>query len=107
MGQATWLLIDAPQALRVIDRMQHRPSVVIARFADLNAQLLSRVMPDWVICNLISPDFDATELLHRIRRTGWRGTVGVVVSADMPEADILKTELQETAPKLDIAILVS
>lgn len=104
-GHSTWLLIDAPQALRVIDRMQHRPSVVIARYADLNARLLSRVMPDWLVCPVISIDFDAIELLRRIRRTSWRGTVGVVMTPEMPDSSILQDELQHAAPNHVIRIL--
>lgn len=106
MGQATWLLIDAPQVLRVINTMPNRPSVVIARYADLNAKLLIRVMPDWVICPLISNDFDASELLKRIRRTRWRGIVGVIAAPDMPDLDALRTELEDIAPNLDIRVLV-
>lgn len=93
----TLLLIEVPQALPLIDRLPRRPSVVIARFNGLDRALLRRVLPNRVICPLIAADFDAMEVLRRLRSLRWQGPVEVVGSNVINPA-MVEEELRAALP---------
>lgn len=102
----TLLLIEVPQALPLIDQLPKRPSVVIARFNGLDRALLDRVSPDRVICPLISGEFDAMEVLKRLRSLRWKGPVEVVGPA-IANPEMVEKELRSALPGRNVSLLRS
>lgn len=100
----TLLLIEVPQALPLIDRLPRRPSVVIARFQGLDKALLKRVNPDRVICPLISAEFDALEVLRRLRGLRWQGPVQIVGS-QVANPAMVESELRAALPGRQVSLL--
>lgn len=100
----TLLLIEVPQALPLIDQLPQRPSVVIARFIGLDKALLDRVSPTRVICPLISGDFDAMEVLKRLRTLRWKGPVEVV-GPEMANPEMIERELRSALPGREVILL--
>jgi len=100
----TLLLIEVPQALPLIDRLPRRPSVVVARFNGLDRALLRRVLPSRVICPLIAEDFDAVEVMARLRSLRWMGPVEVIGSG-LRHADMIEDELRAALPGREVNLL--
>lgn len=100
----TLLLIEVPQALPLIDMLPKRPSVVIARFIGLDKALLDRVSPTRVICPLISAEFDAVDVLRRLRSLRWKGPVEVI-GPEMADHAMVENELRLTLPGRSVNLL--
>ncbi len=93
----TLLLIEVPRALSLIDRLPRRPSLVITRFSGLDQALIRRVAPDRVICPLVSAEFDAFEVMARLRTIRWQGPV-CVIGNDVPDTCMIEEELRAALP---------
>ncbi|QUS35228.1 hypothetical protein [Falsirhodobacter algicola] len=87
-----FLLIDAPHALRSIDTEGAVPGIVVARYVDVSQHLLSRVCPDRIVAPLFGRDFDAHELLTRLRRLSWAGRVDILLP-ELPRPAAVEEEL--------------
>lgn len=100
----TWLVIETPNAFRYLDTLPARPSVVMARYRDLDDRLLARVQADWVLCPLMTPSFDALDVLRQIRQSPLRPQVGIL-SPPLPNSAMVERELRANARDLTIRLL--
>jgi hypothetical protein len=72
-------------------------------YADLNARVLSTILPDLIILPLFGPGFDAIEALGRLERFGYRGDV-LVRTPQLPNIKIVERELAALAPNLQVRL---
>jgi hypothetical protein len=81
------------------------PNVVLTRltYAELNARVLSTVLPDLVILPLFGQGFDAIDALGQLERFGYRGDVLVRAPA-LPNVPIVERELAALAPNLRVRL---
>lgn len=103
-NRETWLVIEAPGAFRVIDRLPQQPSIVMARFSDLGPDLVDRVQPNRVLCPLFARAFDAVDVLRRVSAAQWRTAV-FVLTAPLPNQRMVERELRANAGGLQVDIL--
>ncbi|MGB8813924.1 MAG: hypothetical protein WCC57_12135 [Paracoccaceae bacterium] len=100
----TVLVIDVNDPLSLIEKLIPRPSVVIARFAMLNAELLARVRPECVILPLLSPAFDAIQAIQRLILLGYSGSI-CVFAPPLPNRAMVEAELRGYAPGVVIKLM--
>lgn len=100
----TVLVIDVADPLSLIDRLIPRPSVVMARFAMLNAELLARVRPECVVLPLLSPAFDAIQAIQRLVLLGYSGRI-CILAPPLPNRAMVETELRGYAPGMTIKLM--
>lgn len=102
----TWLVIETREAFRFIEASKARPSIVIARFADLGDDLLRRISPDMIICPLVMSHFDAIEALQKIRHSTWQGRISIISPVPLPNHKMVERELKATAGGLKMELLI-
>lgn len=100
----TALVIEAPEALAMIEALPARPSVVMTRFAMLDRQLLDRVRPDRVVFPLIARHFDAVEVLELLRALSWKGIV-TVIGPQLSAPKVVEAELRSTLPDAAVSLV--
>lgn len=72
-------------------------------FAQLNAHIISQLLPDLIILPLFGPGFDAIEVLAQLERFGYRGDVLVRTPA-LPNSRIVERELAAVVPNLRVRL---
>ena len=70
----------------------------------LDADLLARVRPDCVLCRLFGPDIDATLVALALVELGYRGRL-CVVAPPLPDAGIVRREIQAQAPGMMVEVI--
>lgn len=100
----TWLVIEAPGAFRVIDRLPQQPSVVMARFSDVSPDLVDRVQPARILCPLFARTFDAMDVLRCVSMARWRSNV-FVLTQPLPNQRMVERELRANSGGLKVEIL--
>ncbi|MFV2035631.1 MAG: hypothetical protein ACC631_11105 [Halocynthiibacter sp.] len=73
-------------------------------YLDLDRSVLESIEPDIVLAPLVGIGFDALDLAARLCRLGFRGRFRVL-APDLPNPDIVLTELRAQAPDIDCDLL--
>jgi len=75
-----------------------------AGFAQLDAGLLARVLPDRVLLPLLSVGHDAMAVVERLEQLGYRGQI-TVIAPSLPRARMVEQELQALGPGMRLTLL--
>ena len=73
--------------------------------ADLNAELLDRLKPDYVVSALIGGGVDAMEIAERLTALSFAGAYRAIVSG-LPNLSSVRAEIRSAAPEIDFDIYV-
>lgn len=77
---------------------------VFARFADLDQALLAKTNPEIVLSPLIADDFDAFELVAKLKVLQYKGPYRAI-SSPLLNLTLVRDELRRNAPSLDFDII--
>ena len=80
--------------------------ITAARYEQLDAALLARIMPEQVLLPLFSPPHDATLVIERLQALGYSGRI-TVVSHPLPDARMVERELRTLGPGSRLNVLTS
>ncbi len=78
--------------------------VFVVPFGGLDAALLARLDPGWVIFPLMAPDFDAPLVIERLAELGYAGQA-CVVAPPLPNRRMVEIELRAMAPILHLMLV--
>lgn len=81
------------------DKVTVRP----VAFAALNSAMLYLLRPDLVVSPLFAPDFDAAQLISRLRGIGYGGRLTVI--AQVPNPAMVAAELAELGPGITVKVV--
>jgi hypothetical protein len=98
------LLIEASQALSLLNPRPGTQSVVITHRRLLSASMLQTVRPDIVVAPLIAPQWDLVELAAALRGFGYRGTVHAL-TRPLPRGELIVGELTGLYPDLAFRLI--
>ncbi|HEX9858240.1 MAG TPA: hypothetical protein VGA75_07770 [Paracoccaceae bacterium] len=98
------LVIEAMEALALIAELPRRPVVTLARFAELDHDLLARFQPDCVVFPLFAQRLDATRVVRRLSELGYRGNV-CALAPPLPDGAMVEAELRAVAPDLNLHLI--
>ncbi|EEW26427.1 hypothetical protein [Rhodobacter ferrooxidans] len=99
-----FLLVDAPEALALIDMRVPRPSVVMASFGALDHEILTQVNPDCIVLPLLHPGIDIEQALLVLAALGFGGCICALCPA-LPNRRMVESELRAFAPGLDVRLI--
>jgi hypothetical protein len=71
----------------------------------LNPFTLRRHAPDLILSPLLSGGFDAVDVAEKLNAARFRGMYRVVAD-NLPDADIIRSDIRAAAPDLDFDLLV-
>jgi len=98
------LLIEASQAMSLLNPRPGVQTVVITHRRLLSANMLQTVRPDVVVAPLIAPQWDLVELGETLRAYGYRGTVHAL-TRPLPCGELILGELSGLYPDLAFRLL--
>lgn len=78
--------------------------VFVAPFSDLDAALLARLCPEWVVFPLMAPGFDAPVIIEMLVELGYSGRA-CVVAPRLPNRRMVEVELRSIAPSLHLVLV--
>jgi hypothetical protein len=74
-------------------------------FADLSRDTLCKLCPFIILSPLLDEKFDVIEIAARLQKLGYKGRYRAITET-MPNADMIRAEIQDEAPDLDFDLLV-
>lgn len=98
------LLIEASQAMSLLNPRPGVQTVVITHRRLLSAIMLQTVRPDVIVAPLIAPQWDLVELGAALRGFGYRGTVHAL-TRPLPRGELILGELSCLYPDLAFRLL--
>lgn len=78
--------------------------VFVAPITELNADLLARLDPGWVVFPLMAPGFDAPGVIETLDTLGYAGRA-CVVAPRLPNRRMVEIELRSMAPTLHLVLV--
>lgn len=99
------LVIDAPEALPLIEALDPPPRVLAIRFRQLGVGLLALAQPDCVALPLLRPGFDALEVIEKLQALGYTGHI-CAFAPPLPDPDLVAAELQQAAAGLPLRLII-
>jgi hypothetical protein len=78
-------------------------SVRLVPFSALNSAMLYVLRPDLIVCPLFGPDFDAAQLISRLRDIGYGGRLTVI--AQVPSPSMVAAELAELGTGITVKVI--
>ncbi|MBT9245307.1 hypothetical protein KM031_00095 [Gemmobacter fulvus] len=100
------LVIEAPEAMPLIEALEPRPQVMAVRFAHLSRMLLEKLDPDCIALPLLRPGFDALHVIERLMELGYRGHI-CAVSPPLPDQTMVEAELRAAAPGITVRLIIT
>ena len=98
------LAIEVKNAQAIVAELEPQNSVVHARFAALDRQLLDCVTPICVMFPLFSADFDAFQVIERLNALGYCGKI-CVVTPSLPAPDMVLAELRALTARQTLQLI--
>ena len=95
---------DTTEWLRQRQPLPPGGRIILASFSDLSQDLVSRIRPKLVLSPLLARDFDCIDLAQMLHVLGFAGQYRVI-SENVPDPAIVKTEIKSMCPGLDFGIL--
>ncbi|MFN3642252.1 MAG: hypothetical protein ACK4TB_04925 [Gemmobacter sp.] len=89
----TALAVDLRNAPALVAAEAPGWSVVVTRFALVDARLIARVMPDLVLFPLFGEGFDALQVVERLVTIGYRGRL-CCITQPLPAPEVVLRELE-------------
>lgn len=103
-GAQSVLVVEAPGALRLLERNPSRQHVVLTQLRMLNPRMLSQVAPDAVVGPLIADGWDSLDLAIALEEMGYRKTL-CILSRPLPHAELVLREVRAYCPSLEIVMV--
>lgn len=72
---------------------------------DLNADIVNEKEPDIILSPLVADDFDAVDVAIKLIDLRFQGRYRAIAD-DLPDADLIRQEVQIFAPQLDFDLLL-
>jgi hypothetical protein len=72
---------------------------------DLNADIVNEKEPDIILSPLVAEDFDAVDVAVKLIELRFQGRYRAIAD-DLPDADLIRYEVQLFAPQLDFDLLL-
>ena len=98
------LLIEASEALSLLDPRPGVQTVVITHRRLLSATMLQTVQPDVIVAPLIASSWDLVDLAATLDRLGYRGIV-CALTRPLPRGELIVSELSSLYPTLSFRLL--
>jgi hypothetical protein len=100
----TVLALDLRNAPALVAAEAPGWSVVLARFAILDAALVDRVAPDLVMFPLFGAGYDALQVVERLGQIGYRGRL-CCVTDPLPAPEVVRQELEQANGGRQLALI--
>ncbi len=81
-----------------------KASIVSCGLAALELDLLDRVKPDLICCQLMGQRIDASQVLGQLAKLNFTGSV-VVFAPPLPQRAMVLSELQAMAPNIALSLI--
>jgi hypothetical protein len=78
--------------------------VFVAPISELDADLLARLRPGWVVFPLMAPGFDAPGVIETLDALGYSGRA-CVLAPRLPNLRMVEIELRSMAPTLHLVLV--
>lgn len=98
------LVVDAPDALRLLSPNPGEQSVVLTRKSLLSESMIASVRPDAVIGPLITRDWDIVDLGITLESLGYRGDL-YALTRPLPRAELVIREIGAVCRSLRVRLL--
>lgn len=98
------LVVEAGHALPLIYAHPRQFSIVLARFNNVDKNLLARVQPDCILFPLFAPTFDAAQMVMLLARLGYKGHA-CAVSGSLPLPKMVENELRGLARGMTLDLI--
>lgn len=72
---------------------------------ELNADIVNEKEPDIILSPLVADDFDAVDVAMKLIELRYQGRYRAIAE-DLPDADLIRKEVQTFAPQLDFDLLL-
>ena len=80
------------------------PQVFAIPVTGLDADVLARIRPEWVVFPLMAPGFDAPHVIETLQALGYAGRA-CVVAPRLPNRRMVEVELRSIAPALHLVLV--
>lgn len=98
------LIVEAQEALGLLDPAPLRQSVVLTQKRMLSRQMLNSVQPDAIVGPLISPTWDIVDLAIVLEDFGYVGDL-YALTRPLPRAELVVREVGAVCPRLTVHLL--
>lgn len=95
----------APDAGEELSRGRFGPDIAVVDFSTLDAALLDRFDPHFVVSPILTSGFDILDVAERLWQLRFGGAYRVLTEAQLPNPDLVLREVRLKCPGLDVDIL--